>query len=156
MPSLKPDDEDKLPSYAVAEAMLTHNSGRGSMIRVKAAFDRRIVEEKRRAAAIKNSSTASAPVNVKQASYPPQNLTHISVVKPSKDTKLGLTIKQTDVAVFVSSIHPNSLFVGTSLMEGMVLQSINGRCCQVAERSRMHNQHCCIFLIFSIDAHNYL
>ena len=125
MPSLKPDlDEDNSPSDAVAEAMLTHNSGQGSMIRVKAAFDRRIVEEKRRAAAIKTSSTA--PVNVKQASYPPQHLTHISVVRPSKDTKLGLTIKQTDVAVFVSSIHPNSLFVGTSLVEGMILQSING------------------------------
>jgi len=125
MPSLKPDlNEDNSPSNAVAEAMLTHNSGRGSMIRVKAAFDRRIVEEKRRAAAIKNSSTSSVK---KQASYPPQHLTHnIFVVKPSKDTKLGLTIKQKDVAVFVSSIHPNSLFVGTSLMEGMILQSING------------------------------
>ena len=124
MPSLQPDPDDNSPSDAVAEAMLTHNSGRGSMVRVKAAFDRRIVEEKRRAAAIKNSSTAS--VNVKQASYPPQHLTHISVVRPSKDIKLGLTIKQTGTAVFVSSIHPNSLFIDTNLKEGMILQSING------------------------------
>lgn len=94
------------------------------MIRVKAAFDRRIVEEKRRAAVIKNSSTA--PVNVKQASHPPQHLTHISVVRPSKDTKLGITIKQTGAVVFVSSIHPNSLFVGSTLREGMILQYVNG------------------------------
>jgi len=114
MPSLKPDlDEDNSPSNAVAEAMLTHNSGRGSMIRVKAAFDRRILEEKKRAAALKHSSTA--PVSVQHASCPPQHLTYISVVRPSKDTKLGLTIKQTGAAVLVSKLSPNSLFLGSAL-----------------------------------------
>ena len=102
MPSLQPDPDDNSPSNALAEAMLTHNSGRGgSMIRVKAAFARRIAEEKRRDIAIKNTSTAPAPpVNVQQASRPSQHLTHISVVRPSKDTKLGLTIKQTGGGCF--------------------------------------------------------
>lgn len=124
MPSLQTDPDDNSPSDAVAKAMLTHNSGRGSMARVKAAFDRRILEEKKRAAALTHSSTA--PVSVQHASCPPQHLTYISVVRPSKDTKLGLTIKQTGAAVLVSKLSPNSLFLGSALREGMILQSING------------------------------
>ncbi|KAL9189450.1 hypothetical protein ACHAXT_009125 [Thalassiosira profunda] len=52
-----------------------------------------------------------------------------TVIKPSQDAKVGLGLGQLPggAGVLVNSIRPDSLFRGTGLEAGLVLESVNGR-----------------------------
>jgi len=58
-----------------------------------------------------------------------QSTLHITAVKSSKDAKLGLDILKVEggSGLKVTSINANSLFEGSELKVGMVIQSINNR-----------------------------
>jgi len=53
---------------------------------------------------------------------------NLVVTKPSKDTKLGLGIGQErgSTSVFITTISQTSLFKGTALKVGMIIETING------------------------------
>ena len=56
-----------------------------------------------------------------------QSTLHITVFKSSKDTRLGLGIKKAEggASLRVESINPGSLFEGSDLKVGMMIQSVN-------------------------------
>jgi len=58
-----------------------------------------------------------------------QSTLHITVVKSSKDARLGLDIKKAEegASLEVTSIDPGSLFESSELKAGMMIQSVNKR-----------------------------
>ena len=59
----------------------------------------------------------------------------VVVDKPSKESKVGLSIQQGDGFIKVSRIEKDGLFAGTELTEGMVLDSINGMECTLTREA---------------------
>ena len=57
---------------------------------------------------------------------PPEETITATVIKPSKDSKLGLGISNNEEGALVTRIAPDSLFAGTDLALGMRIETING------------------------------
>ncbi|KAL7554091.1 hypothetical protein ACHAWF_017481 [Thalassiosira exigua] len=96
------------------------------------------VTTKGNALALANDSSASAPAasvpttdNASNGGGSKGREVILTINKPSKDTKLGLTVTQEKGGntIKVTSMMADSLFVHTQLKVGMMLRTVNGRSC---------------------------
>mmetsp|Transcript_42068 Transcript_42068/g.75860 ORF Transcript_42068/g.75860 Transcript_42068/m.75860 type:complete len:299 (-) Transcript_42068:1879-2775(-) len=90
-------------------------------------------------------TTAANAMTTAASKHPPKRISNVTnnrssakvtvlVTKPSKESALGLNIQQVgNGAIKIISIASQSLFIGTTLKVGMVLETINGLECTTVE-----------------------